>query len=441
MRAPGSELSQQIRLAVPLAAQQLGFQLMGTVDAAMLGRYSKDALAAAGIGNNLILAISYVGVGIVLGLDSVIPRSVGARRPDDARRYLDAGLRIAAIVGVCIALVALAAPLALELTDIEPAVAAEARRYIYVRALGVIPFLLSIAFRAFLAAHQVTRPLIYAVVAGNVLNAALASQLIFGVPLLGIPPLGPLGAALGTVTVQIMIAVIYLRSARRLYPGAPRVRSTRAERREVLHHGLPIGGHLFAEVGSFATATVLAAHIGTQSSAAHAIALSVASFTFSCTVGIGSATAMRVGHAVGAGDLALARKRGLLGLSLGLAVMTCFAAVFAAIPGVITGAFTDDAGVIAAAIPLFQIAALFQFFDGAQAIGAGALRGIGRTRPVLAGNIVGYYVVGLPLMLVLAFGAGLGTPGLWLGLSAGLTVTAVYLWATFLARTRTRTPQ
>lgn len=441
MRASGSELSQQIRLAVPLAAQQLGFQLMGTVDAAMLGRYSKDALAAAGIGNSLLFAITSVGLGVVLGLDSVIPRAVGAQRPDEARQYLHAGVRIAVLVGLVAALLALAAPLMLALTDVDPAVATAARDYTYVRAIGAIPFTLSIAFRSFLAAHHVTRPLVVAVVAGNVLNAVLNAPLIFGVAAIGLPSLGPAGAALATVIVQILITAIYALSARRLIRGTPRVRSTRAQRREVLYHGLPIGGHLLAEVGIFAVATVLAGHIGTQSSAAHAIALSVSSFTFSCTVGIGSATAMRVGHAVGAGDIALARKRGLLGLLLGFAVMTCFAAVFVAIPGAIASVFTSDAAVIAAAIPLFQIAALFQLFDGAQGIGAGALRGIGRTHPVLVGNVVGHYVIGLPLMLSLAFGAGLGAPGLWWGLSAGLIVTATYLWATFVARTRTRSPR
>jgi MATE family multidrug resistance protein len=431
-----SELAQQIQLAIPLAAQQIGAQLMGTVDAVLLGRYSGTAIAAAGIGNNLLFAIMSIGLGIVLGLDSVVPRAIGARREEDARRYLDAGLRLALLVGVTGALVVLASPLVLLLVDVDPAVAREVRIYVDVRAVGVVPFLLSIAYRSYLAAHGVTRPLLISVIAGNIVNAALDVALIFGVGALGLPALGTAGAALSTIAVQLVICAIYATAARRLADGRPRPRATRQDVREVLGYGGPVGGQLFAEVGIFGVATVLAAHLGTRPAAAHAIALNLASFTFSVAVGIGSATSVRVGHAVGAEDLALARRRGLLGLRLGLGVMACFAAVFVAVPGVIASGFTGDGAVVAAAVPLLQIAALFQLSDGVQAIAAGALRGLGRTRATLVGNLLGHYAVGLPISLGLAFRASLGAPGLWWGLSAGLTVTAAYLLARFLAATR-----
>jgi MATE family multidrug resistance protein len=433
---PRTELAQQIRLALPLAAQQIGMQLMGSVDAALLGRYSGTAIAAAGIGNNLLFAITSIGLGIVLGLDSVVPRAVGARREEDARRYLDAGVQLAWIVGVLATLFVALSPLVLDLADVDPAVTSEARRYVYVRALGVVPFLLGIAYRSYLAAHGVTRPLILSVIAGNLVNAALDVVLIFGVGALGLPALGTIGAALATLTVQLVICAIYAASARRLADGRPRPRATSRDLAEVLGHGGPVGGQLFAEVGIFGVATVLAAHLGTRPAAAHSIALNLASFTFSVAVGIGSATSVRVGHAVGADDIALARRRGLIGLSLGLGVMACFAAAFVAVPGVLASAFTDDAAVIAAAVPLLQIAALFQLSDGVQAIAAGALRGIGRTRATLVGNLLGHYAIGLPISLGLAFGAALGAPGLWWGLSAGLTATAAYLLARFLAATR-----
>jgi MATE family multidrug resistance protein len=219
----------------------------------------------------------------------------------------------------------------------------------------------------------------------------------------------------------------------------PRPPSTRADLAEVLRYGLPVGGHLFAEVGIFGLATVLAAHMGKLPAAAHSVALNLASFTFSGAVGIGAATAVRVGHAIGAGDRSLARRRGLLGLRIGLAVMSVFAATFLIAPGALAGLFSDRAQVIAATIPLLQIAALFQLSDGAQAIAAGALRGIGDTRATFVGNVLGHYGVGLVISLSLAFGAGLGAPGLWWGLSAGLTATAAYLVQRFLAGTRPAT--
>jgi MATE family, multidrug efflux pump len=435
---PG-ELRALIRLAVPLAAQQLGFQLMGTVDAALLGRYSDTALAAAGVGNNLLFAITSVGYGIVMGLDTVLPQAIGAQRHDRARRALGAGMRLAMLIGLGCTLIVLAAPGLLEIADVPEEVVRDARLYIDLRAIGIAPFLLSIALRSYLAAHNITRPLVVAVLLGNLANAGLDLVLIYGAG--PVPAMGVAGAAIATVSVQLAILAIYHAAARAVGerhagPASSAARSDRADIVEVLRYGLPVGGHLFAEIGIFSLATVLAAHMGTVPAAGHSIALNLASFTFSCALGIGAATAVRVGHAIGGGDRALARRRGVLGLRIGLAVMAGFAASFVIAARPLAELFTDRAVVVAATIPLLQIAALFQLSDGAQAIAAGALRGIGDTRATFVGNVIGHYGVGLAISLTLAFGAGLGAPGLWWGLSAGLTVTAAYLILRFLAGTR-----
>ncbi|MDB4964035.1 MAG: Multi antimicrobial extrusion protein [Myxococcales bacterium] len=436
IRGDASERRALIALAVPLVAQQLGFQLMGSVDAAWLGRYSDSALAAAGVGNNLLFAITSIGLGIVMGLDTVIPQAVGAGRTEDARRYLHAGLRLAVLVGLAATLVVLATPLLLQVADVPEVVADEARIYVYLRAIGVVPFLLSVALRSYLAARNVTRPLIIAVVVGNIANAALDAVLIFGVESIGIPPLGVTGAAIATVSVQIVIVVVYFAAARGVDGGEPRPRSSRADVVEIARYGIPVGGQLFAEVGIFGVATLLAANLGTLPAAAHTIALNLASFTFSAAVGIGAATSVRVGHAVGSGDLPLARRRGLIGLRIGVVVMASSAVMFLVIPGPIARLFSDDPAVLAVTAPLLMVAALFQLSDGAQAIGAGALRGLGDTRATLVGNVIGHYGVGLGVSLVCAYVLGLGVLGLWIGLSVGLTATAVYLASRFMIRTR-----
>jgi MATE family multidrug resistance protein len=428
------ERAAQLRLAIPLAAQQLGFQLMGTVDAALLGRYDDSALAAAGVGNNLLFAITSVGFGIVMGLDTVLPQAVGAGRHDAARRSLGAGLRLAVLIGLGCMLAAVAAPELLVLAGVPDEVAREARLYVDLRALGIVPFLASIALKSYLAAHNITRPLIAAMVLGNIANALLDLVLIYGAG--PVPALGVAGAAFATVTVQLAIVAVYAAGVRGLDGGAPRPASTRADLAEILRYGLPVGGHLLAEIGIFGVATVLAAHMGTVPAAAHAIALNLAGFTFSVAVGIGAATSVRVGHAIGAGDRALARHRGAIGLQLGLGVMAVFASGFLLAPVALAHLFSERPAVIAATIPLLQIAALFQLSDGAQAIAAGALRGLGNTRATFIGNVIGHYGVGLAISLSLAFGAGMGAPGLWWGLSAGLTVTAAYLVQQFLAGTR-----
>lgn len=425
-----SETRTMMSLAATLAVQQAGHHFMGIVDAAMLGRYSDAALAGAGVGNNLYFGITCLGLGVIMGMDTVVPQALGGGRTDEARRAIGAGVRLGVLVGLVTTLVVFASPQLLVLADVEAEVVDEARAFTYMRALGAVPFLITVALRSYLAAHSTTRPLIIAVIVGNIANAGLDVLLIFVVGL------GAIGAALATTIVQSMMLVIYLLGVRSIERGkGPRPASTRGDMIRIARYGLPVGGQLFAEVGIFGIATVLAARIGKEAAGAHTIALQLSSLTFSCALGVAAATSVRVGHAVGAGDLALARRRGLLGLKLGLAVMLVFAATFVALPRPLASLFTDDVGVIATAVTLLQIAALFQLSDGAQAIGAGALRGLGETRTTFVGNLIGHYLVGLPLVLGLAFGAGLAAPGLWWGLSVGLTVTAVYLVACFLRST------
>lgn len=430
-----SERAALLWLAVPLATQQVGSQLMGTVDAAMLGRYSDAALAGAGVGNNLLFAITSVGFGIVMGMDTVVPQALGAGRFEDARRAVGAGIRLAILVGLIATLLVFATPLLLQLTGVQPDVIHEARSYVYLRAIGIVPFLITIALRSYLAAHGRTRPLVIAMVVGNIINFALDYVLIFGVRALGIPAMGVIGAALATTFVQLITMAVYLAATRTLYAGASPP-STTADLRAILRYGLPVGGQIFAEVGIFGVATVIAAHFGEREAAAHSIALAIASFTFSFAMGVAAATSVGVGSAVGAGNLALARSRGFLGIRIGVSVMVVCAVGFWLIPQALARAFTSDLPVIATTVPLLHIAALFQLFDGTQTVAAGALRGLGQTSATLWGNVVGHYAVALPVILILGFGLGLGITGVWWGLSLGLTVTAVILVAMFLRGTR-----
>jgi len=428
-----SESRTMMTLAATLAVQQVGHHLMGLVDAAMLGRYSDAALAGAGVGNNLYFAFTCIGLGIVMGMDTVVPQALGAGRVDDARRAIGAGVRLAVLVGLLTTLVVFASPQLLVLAGVEADVVHEARAFTYMRALGAVPFLITIALRSYLAAHQKTRPLIIAVVLGNIANAALDVLLIFTLGL------GSIGAALATTIVQTMMLFIYLAGIRgidnRGAAAHPRPKSTREDMKQIVRYGLPVGGQLFAEVGVFGVATVLAAYMGKASAGGHTIALQLSSVTFAVAVGIGAATSVRVGHAMGANDLALARQRGLIGLKLGLVVMSVFAATFLLVPSLLAQLFTNDPSVLAASITLLQLAALFQLSDGTQAIAAGALRGLGDTRATFIANLIGHYLIGLPLVIGLAFGVGLMAPGMWIGLSVGLTATALLLVVRFLRST------
>jgi multidrug resistance protein, MATE family len=435
-------------LALPLAAQQIGLQLMGMVDVAMLGHYHPDALAGAGVANSLVFSVSCVGMGVMMGLDSIVPAAIGRGDVHHAHRSFRAALRLGVWVGLAATLLTLISPLLLLLTRVDANVANEAKIFVFARSFGVLPFMLQVAMRSYLSAFGNTRPLLWATILGNLLNLLLDWILIYGddslrslgLPAIGLPPMGVLGAAIATSCVQVLTLLVYWRSARVLLANARTAVESPAANdiREVLKYGIPVGGHMLAEVGVFALAGVLAANISTPAAGAHNVAITLASFSFSIAVGIGAATSTQVGQAFGAKSYlptGSVRRAARIGLAVGGVVMSLFALIFVIFPLPLARLFSADPAVIATTVGLMHIAAIFQISDGAQAIAAGALRGIGDTKATFVANVIGHYAVGLAVSLILAFGFGMGVVGLWWGLSAGLTATAIALLLRFWRKT------
>jgi MATE family multidrug resistance protein len=187
-----------------------------------------------------------------------------------------------------------------------------------------------------------------------------------------------------------------------------------------------------AEVGIFALVGFLAARLGALPLASHQLAISLASLTFTVAVGFGNAGSVRVGWAVGARDREGARRAGLAAFGAGAAFMALAALVFLALPGAVARLMTDDPAVIAAAVPLLRVAAVFQISDGIQAVGAGVLRGAGETRFTFLANVVGHWAIGFPAAVLLGFGAGAGVTGLWWGFVLGLSAVGAALFGRFV---------
>ncbi len=412
---------------------------MAAVDAAMVGHVDRVALAGFGIANSLIFVLTFFGVGIVLGLDTLVSQAIGRGDQDHARTLYRSGLLLAVRIGIPLSALGLALPLFLGVFGVEQAVADEARRYLYGRLPSILPYLIFTASASYLEALGRTRPIVVAMVIANLINLVADAVLVFGdealgwvgLPALGLPALGSLGASLATCIVTICMAasvgyVIY----RMPRPGA--ASGTPELRRKIARLGLPIGFHMLAEVGIFAIVGLLAGRLGAITGAAHQLAITLTTLTFSVALGMGAATSVRVGRAVGAGDHQAARQAGVVGALCAAVVMLCAGACLIFAPSAIAGVFADDPAVIAAAVPLLLVAALFQFSDAIQAVMAGALRGAGDNRATLLGNLLGHFGIGIWVGLGLGFGLDWGAVGLWWGLSAGLTATAVGLAYRFL---------
>lgn len=438
-----AELAALFRLAVPLAVTQAGQALMGVVDVAVLGRAGRVALGGAGLGNALFFSVVVLGMGVMLGFDPLVSQALGAGDLGRARRLVWQAAWLATGLAAVLAVPVLLAPHLLEPFGVGPAVAGEASRFLRWRMLGLPFFFLYFAPRSFLQARGELRPMLVAVGIANVVNLVLDLLLVFGGaalpswtgPLRAIPALGVIGAANATnVASLVQVAVLGLAVHADLR-SAGEHRIPRPDRRELalaLRVGLPSGLHMFAEVAFFNLASLLAGRLGELPLAAHLIALQLASLTFTVAVGIGNAGSVRVGLAVGARDRPATRRAGVAALLGAVAFMGCSGAVMLLFPGFVADLITDDPAVIATAVPLLGLAAVFQLSDGLQAVGAGILRGAGETRFTFATNMVAYWVVGLPLTFLLAFGLRLGVVGMWSAFVACLSLVAAGLVWRFL---------
>ncbi len=209
--------------------------------------------------------------------------------------------------------------------------------------------------------------------------------------------------------------------------------------RKLLRIGLPIGATLLFEVSLFNAAAFLMGLFGAEPLAAHFIALQIATMSFMIPLGLAQAATVRVGLAFGAGDPDGVRRAGWTAFALGVGFMALWALVLILAPRTLLGAFLDSrdpegAAVIEIAVVFLAFAALFQVADGAQAVGAGMLRGLGDTRVPMVYAAVGYWAIGGTLGVALAFATGLGASGIWIGLSTGLTVVAALMLARWLRR-------
>ncbi len=421
-------------LAAPLVLTNLGHMALALVDVAIVGRLGEVEIAAAGLGNAIFFVIAIFGMGVLLGLDPLIAQALGAGEGRTARRLLWQGLWLAFGLTVPLSMLVLGVASQLGHVGIDASLVDPTRTYLLARLPSLLPFLALFAVRSYVQARGRGRVLFVAVVLANVVNVPVAYALSFGHPALGIPRLGIAGAGLATTVatlVQLAAAAAPL-SVLECPAGPEPLRALdRALLSRVLGIGRPIGVQLVIEAGSFSLVTYLVEGFGTEVLGGHQVALTLVSVTFQVAVGVGAATSVRVGQAIGRGDAEATRRAGFVGIALGGAGMVLGALTFLTVPEPLAFLITDQVGVVEAAVPLIFVAGCFQFSDGVQTIAQGALRGAGDTRWPLAINLVGHYVIGLPLGAGLAWGARMGAPGLWWGLAIGLSFVAVATTARF----------
>ncbi len=408
---------------------QVGMMLLGVVDTIMVGHVSAVALAAVALGNLYTFGLSIFGLGVLLSLDPIVAQALGAKDEVAISRALQRGLLISLVLTVPTSLVLLTVDPVLTLVRQPAEVVPFAAGYVYRVLPGVWPFFAFVVFRQTLQAHHRTRPIVVTIVVANLINAALNYAWIFGH--FGFPAMGVLGSAWATMVSRwLMAGMLLLLGWRYLHPYlrrlAPQVFDVAAIER-MLRLGTPIGTQMILEWGAFGTVALLMGWLGTVQVAAHQVAINLASLTFMVPLGVSSAAAVVVGHAVGRQDPDGVRRSSFAALVVGAGFMTLTAVIFVTVPGFLAGLYTTDPAVLQLAVLLLPIAGVFQVFDGIQVVSVGLLRGLGDTRIPMLTSILGFWCLGIPVSLWLGFGRDMGAVGLWWGLVVGLAAVALFL--------------
>ena len=425
-----------IRLAMPVAAVQVGVMLMGAVDTVMVGHLSARDLAAVALGNLYFFLTASFGLGTLFALDPVISQAFGADDRAGIARGIQRGFVMAAVLALFSSLLLTPGLPFLTFVRQPPDVIPVAAEYALVSIPGVLPFYVFIVLRQSLQAMGRVAPIVVVIVGANLANVFFNWVLIFGN--LGFPAMGAVGSGWATtlsrwVMVMALLVVAWPVLRPYLWPLRPRAMAAGPLLR-MFRLGAPIGVQFFLEFGVFGVIGISMGWLGTIPMASHQVAINLASLTFMAAVGVTQACSVLVGQAIGAGDPAQARRSAGAGLLFVGGMMTFFGVTFLSVPGVLARIYSTDMVVVGLAATLIPVAGIFQVFDGLQAVASGVLRGVGDTLAPMVVNLVGFWLIGLPISLYFGFRAGFGPLGLWWGMAAGLGAVSVFL----LMRVRVR---
>lgn len=432
-------------LGLPLIGGHLAQIAIGVTDTVMMGWYGVDALAAVTLGSTVFFVLFIFGAGFAWAVMPMVASFDAEGDETSLRRATRMGLWLSLGFGLLALPVMFWSEMLLIALGQDDTVAANAGKYLRVAGFGILPALLVMVLKSYLAALERTEFVLLITVLSAVCNAIINYALIFGN--WGAPELGITGAAISSVITQmvgLIGTVIYARRALPEHALFQRLwRADWAMLGQVFRLGWPIGLTGLSESGLFAASAVMMGWLGTVPLAAHGIALQLAAITFMIHMGLSNAATIRAGNAYGRNDPNHLEKGALVITVVSVLVASLTIVCFLLFPDALMSLFMKEdepqrEAILTVGAGLLLMAALFQLVDGAQVIALGVLRGIQDTQVPMIYAALSYWAVGLPCSYVFGFVFGLGAIGIWLGLVVGLGLAALLMsvrfWKVMLSR-------
>ncbi|WP_247233490.1 MATE family efflux transporter [Telluribacter sp. SYSU D00476] len=430
------DIKKTFELSIPIVVAQLGVVLMGVTDNLMIGRLlGAVPLGAAGIANSVTFLIGSIGVGGLSIVSALVSRANGQGEKAEISRLYKAGTQVAWLLGIVLGVIGLLLAWQFEIFRQTADITELARPFMIIITISNIPLLLFVAVRQLCDGLSRPRVAMYITMSALALNAILNYALILS--------MGFLGAAVGTLLSRIYMAVaIWFYVKRDVFfrpyftafaPGS----SLQALRTKILKLGLPGGFQFFFEIAAFSLAVIMIGWLGEPQLAAHQIAINMASTTYMMATGIAAAGSIRVGMAVGQRSIQAVRRAGTAAFLLVAAFMGLCCILFLTANDWLVSLYIRDSPEVATiAAGLVIIAGFFQLSDGIQVVGLGTLRGIADVNIPTVITLFAYWGLALPMSYVFAFPLGMDVTGVWIGLSVGLTVSALLLTIRFFRKLR-----
>lgn len=419
-------------LAVPIALTQLAQVALTTADTVMMGMIGTQALASGGLAIVLFNQVRTMGVGMVTAVGNQVAAARAREDADDIKAVVRAGLLLATLTGLLGAALLVGIGQALPLVGQDPDVADRASAMLAALAPGLLPCLWFQVLRQFTVGMRRPLALVWITVVSIAVNVGLNWVFITGT--WGLPKLGLTGIGLATTVVHTLsFAALYVMTRRDPELGDMVTlrawRAPAAKVRTLTRLGLPIAATYGSEAGFFSVAALLIGSYGAPALAAHTAVNQLIYIVFQVTVGLSHAASISVSGDIAVGEFGKARRISRVALLHGFVVMGVVGCVYLTAPSLVLSPFfaASDSAAAAVARDLLLVAVVLQFFDCAQNIGVGLLRGLDDTKAGLRMTLIGYWLVGLPAGLLLGTAVGWGAVGVWLGLLIGLATTAVLL--------------
>ena len=439
-QAARTELRALWHLSWPILVGQLANVGMSVVDVAMAGHVSAQDLAGISLGVSVWNIVIITLMGVLMSVNPTVAHHVGAQELHAIPRVVRQALWKGLLLGVLAGAILQSSALIFDAMDLEPYTREVARGFVQICSFGLPAFACYRVLYGYSASINQTKPMMVVALAALLLNVLINWLLVFGHG--GFAPQGGLGCAWSTllcVWFNLGGLLLWIRLSpahRATYPLARFEWPHWATVRTLLYLGLPIGMTYFAETSAFALIALLVARFGSTQIAAHQIALNFASLVFMVPLSLSVGVLTRVGQSLGAGDPMAARYRAWTGLGAGLSFAVVSALCIGLFDRQIAQFYTQDPQVIAAAVPLLFLAAVFQLSDAAQVVLSGAIRGYKVTRPPMALHLTAFWGFSLPLGYVLGIAPDwapwrpeqpMQATGFWLALVLGLTIAGMGL--------------